>query len=156
MRPYRTLIVAAAALTLAACQTTGNKQTAGMLVGGAVGGLLGSTIGHGSGQLVATAAGTFVGALVGSEIGRGMDRTDRLYAERASHDALETAPTGGQIAWNNPDSGNHGSVTPTRTYQTGSGQYCREYQQTVVVGGETQHAYGTACRQPDGSWRIED
>lgn len=156
MRPFRILIVAAAALTLTACQTTGNKQTAGMLIGAAVGGLAGSTIGHGSGQLVATAAGTFVGALVGSEIGRGMDRTDRLYAARASRDALESAPTGGRIAWNNPDSGNHGSVTPTRTYQTDSGEYCREYQQTVVVGGKAEDAYGTACRQPDGSWRLGD
>ena len=24
-----------------------------------------------------------------------------------------------------------------------------------LVGGETQRAYGTACRQPDGSWRIQ-
>jgi surface antigen len=41
-----------------------------------------------------------------------------------------------------------------RTYQTSAGQYCREYQQTIVVGGQSQSAYGTACRQPDGSWKI--
>jgi surface antigen len=45
-------------------------------------------------------------------------------------------------------------VTPTRTYQQSSGEYCREYQQTVTVGGKTQEAYGTACRQPDGTWKI--
>lgn len=29
----------------------------------------------------------------------------------------------------------------------------REYQTTVVVGGQNVPAYGTACLQPDGSWR---
>ena len=33
-------------------------------------------------------------------------------------------------------------------------QYCREYQQTVVTGGMTQAAFGTACLQADGSWEI--
>jgi hypothetical protein len=31
---------------------------------------------------------------------------------------------------------------------------CREFQQTITVGGQTQEAYGTACRQSDGSWKI--
>lgn len=31
---------------------------------------------------------------------------------------------------------------------------CREYQSTVVIAGRPQPAYGTACRQQDGSWRI--
>ena len=25
---------------------------------------------------------------------------------------------------------------------------------TIVVGGESQKAYGQACRQPDGSWKV--
>lgn len=32
--------------------------------------------------------------------------------------------------------------------------YCREYQRSVVIGGVTQQAYGTACQGPDGQWRI--
>lgn len=32
--------------------------------------------------------------------------------------------------------------------------YCREYTQRVVVGGRVQESYGTACLQPDGSWRV--
>jgi len=35
-----------------------------------------------------------------------------------------------------------------------SGQYCREYQSTTVINGTPQPMYGTACLQPDGSWRI--
>ena len=31
---------------------------------------------------------------------------------------------------------------------------CREFQQTIVIGGRLEQAYGTSCQQPDGSWRI--
>jgi hypothetical protein len=36
---------------------------------------------------------------------------------------------------------------------TSSG-YCREYQATMTIDGRPQPVYGTACLQPDGSWRI--
>ncbi len=39
-------------------------------------------------------------------------------------------------------------------FQAGNGQYCREYQATVMVGGQPQPSYGTACLQPDGVWRV--
>lgn len=35
-----------------------------------------------------------------------------------------------------------------------TGDFCREYQSTVMVGGMRQSSYGTACLQPDNSWRI--
>jgi hypothetical protein len=35
-----------------------------------------------------------------------------------------------------------------------SQEQCREYQAPAVVGGEPGNTYGTACLQPDGSWRI--
>lgn len=31
---------------------------------------------------------------------------------------------------------------------------CRQYSTTTVIDGQPQQAYGTACLQPDGSWRI--
>lgn len=34
-------------------------------------------------------------------------------------------------------------------------QSCREFNTSVMVGGAPQRAYGTACLQPDGSWRIQ-
>ena len=47
------------------------------------------------------------------------------------------------------------SATPVSPpYQASNGLTCREYQSTVVVGGRAQNSYGTACLQPDGSWRI--
>ncbi len=76
-------------------------------------------------------------------------------AAAAAQRAFESNQVGQPSVWTNPDSGNSGSVTPTRTYQIANGQYCREYRQTIVIGGQQQQAYGTACRQPDGSWQIQ-
>lgn len=39
-------------------------------------------------------------------------------------------------------------------YTAASGQTCREYQANVTVNGVLQQSYGTACLQPDGTWRI--
>ncbi len=156
---FKTMLAAIAIMALtAACAQNGQfgtKQTIGGLGGAALGGWAGSTIGGGTGQLAATAAGVLIGALVGSEIGRGLDDVDKLKAERAYTQAT-TAPVGQSIAWSNPDTGNYGSVTPTREgTKSGSNEYCREFQQTVVIGGDQEQAYGVACRQPDGQWEIQ-
>ena len=154
MKMLRYVVPLLVAVALVGCEGYGPKQTGGAVIGGAAGGLLGSQIGGGSGRLAATAAGALLGALVGSEAGKSLDRADRMYAAQSTQTALERAPSGTVTTWSNPDSGHSGTVTPVRTYQTSAGQYCREYQQTVVVGGQRQSAYGTACRQPDGSWKI--
>lgn len=39
-------------------------------------------------------------------------------------------------------------------YVAPNGQYCREYQGGMTVGGFPQRGYGTACLMPDGSWRV--
>jgi len=147
--------VAVAAALLAACSNDlGPKQTGGAVLGGAAGGLLGAQFGHGSGKLATTAVGTLLGAYLGSEAGKSMDKADHMYAEKAEEKA-HVAPIGQQINWNNPDNGHSGSFVPTRDgYDRQSGAYCREYQTTVNVGGEAQKAFGTACRQPDGSWKV--
>jgi surface antigen len=79
---------------------------------------------------------------------------DRELQAKAASQALENTPSGKPVAWQNPDNGHAGTITPTRTYQTAQGAYCREYQQTVTIDGKKENSYGTACRQPDGSWRI--
>lgn len=145
----------AAALLLGGCQTNswGTKQTVGTGAGAVAGGLLGAQVGSGSGRLWATGAGVLLGALVGSEVGLSLDRADRMYMQQAQNKA-HTAPIGETVSWNNPESGNSGSYTVTRDGTSSSGRYCREYQQTIFVGGKEQDAYGTACQQPDGSWEI--
>jgi len=151
---FKVVIAAAAiALTTAACENSGTKQTIGTLGGGAAGGLVGAQFGSGTGQLAATAAGALLGAYLGSEIGRTMDDVDRLKAEQAYQKAT-TGPIGEQITWSNPNSGNSGAVTPTREGTSSTGAYCREFQQTVTIDGRQEDAYGIACRQPDGAWEI--
>jgi len=145
-----------AASLVVACLATGcenPKQAIGSLGGGALGAWAGSNVGSGRGQVVATAVGAVAGALAGGFIGQQLDTADRERAERAYQDCLESSPIGRTAQWKNPDSGHYGSITPTRTFQH-QGQYCREFNQTVNIGGKTQQAYGTACRQPDGTWKI--
>jgi surface antigen len=153
----RKIAPALIALTVMAGCTTdgiGPKQGFGTLGGAAAGGLLGAQIGGGTGKLAATAAGTLLGAFLGSEIGSSLDRADQAYAGRAVQQAY-AAPIGQKIVWNNPESGNSGVIVPIREgRQANTNAYCREYQQTVTVGGRTQQAFGQACQQPDGSWKI--
>ena len=147
--------VAVLTLGLVACEPgAGPKQQIGTVGGAIAGGLAGSAIGTGSGRLVAVGIGTLLGSMAGGEVGRSLDRADRLYLERTTGHALEYGPSGTAQTWRNPDNGHYGAVTPKPAYQTPQGQYCREYQQTITVGGRTEQAYGTACREADGSWRI--
>ncbi len=150
-----TALIVSAALLLSACQAegSGQKQAVGTLGGAALGGLLGSQIGHGTGQLVATGAGVLLGGWLGNEIGASLDRADRTELSNAEYRAY-SAPIGQQITWNNPNSGNSGTIVPMRDGYSNSGAYCREFQQTITVGGKRQEGYGRACQQPDGSWKI--
>lgn len=144
-------------LTVSGCANSpyGPKQTAGGLTGAALGGLLGAQFGGrgGSDKLATTAVGVLVGGLIGSEIGRSMDEVDRMKANEAVVRA-RSAPIGQTITWNNPNNSNRGSITPTRDGTSETGNYCREFHQTVTIGGKSEDAYGIACRQPDGTWRI--
>lgn len=156
MKKFAILTMAVATLALGACNTlegAGTKQTVGTLGGAALGGLAGSQIGGGKGQLWATGAGVLLGGLLGSEIGASLDKADMAYAQQAQSKAY-SAPVGEAITWNNPQSGNSGTITPVRDGYASSGRYCREYQQDIVVGGKKQSGYGTACQKPDGSWEI--
>jgi surface antigen len=150
------LVVVAAALGLGACEGSniGTKQAVGTVSGAVLGGFLGSQIGGGSGQLWATGAGAVLGALAGSEIGKSLDRADKAYMGQTTQASLEHTRSGETSRWQNPDTGHAGTVTPTRTYQR-NGTYCREFQQSVTIGGTREDAYGTACRQPDGTWKIQ-
>ncbi len=132
----------------------GSHVVGGTLVGGLLGAAAGSQFGKGDGKLVAVGVGALVGALIGADIGHSMDQADQVYATNAANQALESTQACNTIIWNNPRTGNSGAITPTYTYEPTPGRYCREFQQQVVIGGQTQDAYGTACRQPDGSWEV--
>ncbi len=160
------IVMAMCGVLLAACAQPGdqgyappgaigmNKTTGGALIGAGLGGLAGSQIGRGSGSVAATAVGVILGGLIGSSVGSSLDRADQAAMQQSTQQALERGPSGQPVEWRNPDSGHYGQIVPARAYQD-NGTYCREYQQTVVIGGQTQQAYGHACRQPDGTWQIQ-
>lgn len=145
--------VLASAFLVSGCEGRGQKETVSTIAGAALGGLLGSQFGGGKGQMAATGLGVLLGALAGSEIGRSLDDVDRMKASQAAS-AAQTAPIGHSITWNNPDTGNRGSVTPLRDGTSADGLYCREFQQTITVNGTSQVGSGIACRNSDGTWRI--
>src|SRR5258708_1182086 len=100
-----------------ACFVTGcenPKQAIGTVGGGALGAWAASNIGSGRGQVVATAVGAVAGALAGGYIGGQLDQADKERAERTYQSALENSPQGKTAQWRNPDSGNSGTITPTR------------------------------------------
>ncbi|MEJ0072098.1 MAG: RT0821/Lpp0805 family surface protein [Pseudomonadota bacterium] len=171
------VILVSAALALAGCQQSSGYGTTptsrsntnlgdscgqlgwgtvlGAAAGGAAGGLIGSQIGRGSGNALATTAGVIGGLLLGGFAGGAVDKVNCAEAQRAQQRALApTTPIGQTVQWNDPKSGASGSFTPTRDGRAQNGALCREYHQTIIVGGEQKEGVGQACQQPDGSWKT--
>ncbi len=156
MKKFILPVILMTSLSLGACagmQNAGTKENIGTAAGAIGGGVLGSQIGGGSGRLIATGVGTLLGAWVGNSIGSSLDKADYAYAKKAEQQAY-SAPIGQTVSWNNPQSGNYGTVTPIRDGSTASGQYCREYEQTIYVGGRAETGVGVACKQANGTWQI--
>lgn len=139
------LLLSSATLTMNSCAT---REQTGQVLGGAAGAAAGSQIGGGSGRTIATIGGAILGAAVGGAIGSEMDDDDRQQTGLA----LENAETGRSTDWVNPDTGYRYDVTPTSTFQSASGQPCRNYTMQAVIDGRNETVNGTACRREDGTW----
>ena len=151
------LLIAALGTALSGCGGMGENETAGSIIGGVAGAVVGNQFGSGDGKTAATAVGAVIGAMVGGNIGRSLDETSRQRAGAAAHEALETAEIDEPIRWENPDNAGgpaHGSATVTRQGATSDGRTCREFRQTVIIGGREEQSYGTACRDDNGDWKI--
>lgn len=106
----------------------------------------GSSYGCGQGEML----GQLVAALVAGAVGGGKGGFDPACLGGT----LDHAPAGQPIGWENPDTGAQYRIVPAGGYESTGGRYCREFTSTADVGGRPQQVYGTACRQPDGSWEI--
>ena len=148
-------LVALVAILTTGCATmeANPKTTIGAVGGGTVGGLIAAAAGGSPAVIAASVVG---GILVGGLVGNLLDERDKKMAAEAAQKALESAPTGKPVAWNNPDSGHAGTVTPVKTYQTADGKQCRQYETSVTIDGKQEKAFGKACRQPDGNWQIDN
>ncbi len=157
-------IVLCGAMLAGCSEYMGPKEQTGTFMGAATGAILGAAIGSktkcrgyrcSSGTSTnAVVIGALAGGLLGSHMGRSMDERDKRMYYAAQQNAFEYMPSGSPSNWRNPDTGNYGSVTPQPAYERSSGEYCREYTQTIVVGGERKQGYGTACRNSDDTWEI--
>lgn len=89
---------------------------------------------------------------VGADIYDGMTTEDVTLAATSQQQALETLPDGHRLAWENPHSGYSGSFRPLQTHVSTDGRYCRDYEETISVGGRTGYFEHLACRGADGHW----
>ena len=178
-----TATAAILALGLAGCTNGGpsNQQlgtTTGGVLGAVAGGLVGTQVGSGRGRTAAIIAGTVLGGALGAGIGNRLTQQDNVYAQQTTQQALNTAPVNQPVRWQNPETGTYGDVVATtpvyqqayapqqqqyqqqqQTYGTSYSQPqtvdCRDYKQTIFVDNQRyETATGTACRQPDGTWKI--
>lgn len=74
----------------------------------------------------------------------------------ASQNALENLKTGERLEWSNENTGHSGTITPSRYYQTTQGDYCREFTQTLKLKQKQLETSGTACRNENKVWILQE
>jgi surface antigen len=77
---------------------------------------------------------------------------DVELAARLMQSTLETAPDGATRRWTNDTTGNGGTITPTRTYVSDDGHFCRDYREEIAAGIEQGRFFHTACRSENARW----
>ncbi len=141
----RFLMLATLMLVLTGCAS---QQQKGTIIGGVTGALVGSLIGDGRGQNIAIAVGAIAGSAIGSSIGKRFDEQDQSRIAYSMEHKRRSS-------WTNSTTGHRRTVMPSSTRAPSStNQQCREFTVDTEIGDRTESAYGTACRQDDGSWKI--
>lgn len=137
-------LVAGLLLGVSGCGTTGSNQGAIAALGtGAAGG----------GAVSSSVIAAMGGGLVNGSIGAGLSQGEKRSALEAEYKALEYTASGQAVGWKGDQASHYGEVVAAQPYRVGS-QDCRQYAQTVHVGGAGATARGTACRNTDGSWSL--
>jgi surface antigen len=80
---------------------------------------------------------------------QGLTDHDVALAAGLLQTTLESTPDGATRGWHNDDSGHRGSITPTRTYLSAAGRFCRDYREELTLGAESGRFYHVACRDDD-------
>ncbi|AQS42037.1 MAG: Outer membrane lipoprotein-related protein [Candidatus Tokpelaia hoelldobleri] len=84
---------------------------------------------------------------------KALSAKERGAALAAEYKALEYARAGETVRWGTEGQGAWGTVVPRSPYQVGS-LNCRQYSHNFTIQGLPQTVYGSACRNPDGSWVL--
>jgi surface antigen len=91
-------------------------------------------------------------ALGDASLARMLSRADRRRLIDATQQALETALPGQVLSWHDQWRSSGGTVVAARAFQNADNQWCRRYDQSVLVSGEIRRASGIACRRQGGIW----
>ncbi len=144
------LIAGAAALLLCGCNGGGSRIVTGAIPGANPGKVIGSPISTGAGE---ARVGPVEGALIGADVGRSLSDSERALALKAEYEALEYGRAGEETSWQSPSGSVNGTIRVGSVSQVNSLD-CREYTHNIAVGGRMRVVHGTACREPNGVWRV--
>jgi surface antigen len=144
-----TMALIAGTFLLAACSGGPSVQT-GAIPGASPEEVIGSPVATGRGE---PTVGPVEGGLMGTDVGESLNDADRAIALKAEYEALEYGRAGQPTQWRARKGDNRGEIKVGTTYQVNRLD-CREYTHNIWIGGRLRVVHGTACRQPEGAWRI--
>jgi surface antigen len=143
------VIALLAGVSIAGC-SAGSGITTGTVPGANTGRIVASPVATGAGQ---APIGAVEGGVMGADIGRSLNDSDRAVALKAEYEALEYGRSGHSMQWRSNTDDVNGTIRVGGIYQVNSLD-CREYTHDIAIGGRTRVVKGTACRRPDGVWRV--
>jgi len=79
---------------------------------------------------------------------------DLAYARAAASAVLSSGKKDASQAWENPQTGARGTVTPVATAYTQDGQLCRDFLASYVSPDSQSWLQGEACKLNKGDWEI--
>ena len=151
------VVAALGATAISGCETIeretgiGKGAQTGALGGAAAGGVISAIAGANPAWI---AGSTILGAIAGGLLGDYLSKSDREQHAQSSYQAFESQSAGGQMSWNNAETGNNGTTKINRVYRTTEGQLCKDFTQSINAGDRTETVNGTTCQEPDGTWKV--
>nr|WP_245287594.1 RT0821/Lpp0805 family surface protein [Bradyrhizobium elkanii] len=81
--------------------------------------------------------------------------SDLAFARNAASDVLTKGDKDSSQAWENPETGARGSVTPlSQAYAAEDGRTCRDFLASYVNGRTESWLQGAGCKAGRGRWEI--
>jgi surface antigen len=81
--------------------------------------------------------------------------SDLVFARAAASEVLGRGGKDASTAWENPQSGARGTVTPIANAYSQEGRTCRDFLASYVHGGSESWLQGEACRMGRaGKWEV--
>lgn len=90
----------------------------------------------------------------GADPAAGPSALDLAYARAAAANVLAHGGRDTSVAWENPETGAGGNITPLATPHTEAGRACRDFLASYVHGGSHDWLEGSGCRNAGGAWEV--